>query len=73
MDLATIQPFGIYASMVAVIVSVIALSFQVRMNTRSLRSYGYSRALDRLAAVQSKLAADAALTELVFRGVRDPR
>jgi hypothetical protein len=73
MDFATIQPWGIYASMIAVVVSVIGLSFQIRINTRSLRSYSYSRALDRLAAVQAKLSADASLTELFFRGVRDNR
>lgn len=73
MDLATIQPWGVLASMIAVVVSVIGLSFQVRINTRSLRSYSYSRALDRLAAVQAKLGADPALTELFFRGVRDPK
>jgi hypothetical protein len=67
MDLATIQPFGICASVIAVVVSVIALSFQVRMNTRSLRSYGHSRALDRLAAVQSRLAADSALPKDVWQ------
>jgi uncharacterized protein (DUF1330 family) len=77
MDLATLQPWGIYASMVAVAVavavavSVIGLSFQVRINTRSLRSYSYSRALDRLAAVQSRLGSDAALSELFARGTRD--
>lgn len=73
MELARLQDWGIFVSLIAVVVSVIGLSFQVRMNTRSLRSYSYSRALDRLAAVQSKLGADASLTEVFFRGVRDPR
>jgi hypothetical protein len=73
MELARLQDWGIFVSLIAVVVSVIGLSFQMRMNTRSLRSYSYSRALDRLAAVQSKLGADASLTELFFRGVREPR
>jgi len=73
MNLATLQPRGIFVSMVAVAVSVIGLSFQIRINTKSLRSYSYSRALDRLAAVQARLSSDQVLTELFFRGVRDLR
>ena len=73
MDFATLQPFGIYASLLAVVVSVIGLTLQMRLHTKSLRSNTYARSLDRLAAVQGRLSVDAPLTDLFLRAVQDPQ
>ena len=68
-----LQSLGTYVSALAVVISVAALAFQVRSHTRSLRAQNYGKALDRLAAVQSRLGADPAATSVFNRGVRDAR
>lgn len=47
------------------------LALQVRQNTHSLRTENYSRALDRVASIQSTLSRDTELARLVARGAAD--
>jgi hypothetical protein len=72
MDSDLLKTIATYGSLVAVFVSVINLTSQIRRHTQSLRSQNYAKALDRLAATQSKLGTDAAASSLFSRGVRDP-
>jgi hypothetical protein len=60
MDSDLLKTIATYGSLAAVFVSVLNLTSQIRRHTQSLRSQNYAKALDRLAATQSKL------------GVRDP-
>jgi len=68
-----LKSLGTYVSVLAVVISIAALTFQIRAHTRSLRAQNYGKALDRLAAVQSRLGADTAAASLFNRGVRDAR
>jgi hypothetical protein len=67
-----LQALGTYVSVLAVVISVINLTTQVRRQTRSVQSQNYGRALDRLASVQSRLGTDPAAANIFNRGVRDP-
>lgn len=67
-----LQALGTYVSVLAVVISVINLTTQVRRQTKSLQSQNYGRALDRLASVQSRLGTDPAAASVFNRGVRDP-
>ena len=71
MDPDLLKTIATYGSLVAVFVSVLNLTSQIRRHTQSLRSQNYAKALDRLAATQSKLGTDAAASSLFSRGVRD--
>lgn len=55
----------------AVVVSLVYVALQVRQNTQSLRTENYSRALDRVASIQSQLSRDTELTRLFAKGVAD--
>jgi hypothetical protein len=72
MDSDLLKTIATYGSLAAVFVSVLNLTSQIRRHTQSLRSQNYAKALDRLAATQSKLGTDAAASSLFSRGVRDP-
>ena len=71
MSLETLANLGEFVSGVAVVVSLVYLAFQVRQNTRSLRTDTFGRALDRVAAVQARLGTDAALIGIFNRGALD--
>lgn len=71
MDSDLLKTVATYGSLVAVFVSVLNLTSQIRRHTQSLHSQNYAKALDRLAATQSKLGTDAAASGLFSRGVRD--
>jgi hypothetical protein len=66
------QVIGIGVSVLAVTLSLLNLAFQVRQQTRALRSQNYAHALGRLAAVQARLSSDPRLANLLARGVREP-
>ena len=68
-----LQSLGTYISVLAVVISIAALSFQIRSHTHLLRAQNYGKALDRLAAVQARLGADPAAASVFNRGVRDAR
>lgn len=71
MDPDLLTTITTYGSLIAVLVSVLSLASQIRRHTQSLRSQNYAKALDRLAATQSKLGTDAAASSIFSRGVRD--
>ena len=73
MDREILETIGTYVSVLAVVISIVALAFQVRQHTRSLGSQNYATALDRLAAVQARLGSDPAANNVFTRGVRDAR
>jgi len=66
-----LQAIGTYVAVLAVVVAIVSLGSRVRQHTHSLRSQNYARALDRLAAVQSRLSANPAASSLFSRAVRD--
>jgi hypothetical protein len=66
-----LQVIGAYGGVLAVVVSILGLASQVRQNTQALRSQNYGKALDRLAAVQSRLGADSESAGVFNRGVND--
>ena len=68
-----LQSLGTYGSVGAVVISIVGLAFQIRQHTRSLRSQNYGKALDRLAAVQSRLGTDPSAASVFNRGVSDAR
>lgn len=68
-----LQSLGTYLSVLAVVISIATLSFQIRSHTRSLRAQNYGKALDRLAAVQARLGTDPEAASVFNRGVRDAR
>jgi hypothetical protein len=73
MDKEMLETIGTYVSVLALVISIVALAFQVRQHTRSLSSQNYGTALDRLAAVQARLGSDPAANSVFNRGVRDAR
>lgn len=72
MDLDTLAKLGEFVGGMFVVVSLIYLAYQVRQNTTSLRSENYARALERMATVQSRLAADPELNRIVTVGAEEP-
>jgi hypothetical protein len=67
-----LQALGTYVGVLAVVVSIVSLTVQVRRQTRAVQSQNYGRALDRLAAVQSRLGGDPQVTSVFNRGVQNP-
>jgi hypothetical protein len=55
-DLQTLANIGEIVGAITVILSLIYLATQIRQNTQAQRSENYSRALDRLAAMQATMA-----------------
>jgi len=72
MDLRTLADLGQFLGGLGVIVSLVYLAIQVRGNTTSQRSENYARSLERMAAMQSRLASDTAFTRTYNRGLIDP-
>ena len=71
MDAPTTQLIGTSVSVAAVVLSLLGLAFQVRQQTRTLRSQNYAQALGRLAAVQARLSESAQLANVFARGAGD--
>ncbi len=67
-----LESLGTIISLLAVALTLAGLAMRTRQNTQTLRSLTYSRALDRLAAAQARLAADADMSKLFSIGLRDP-
>lgn len=72
MSLETLANTGELVSAIAVVISLVYLAYQVRQNTRALRTENYARALDRVAAIQARLSSDPALTRVFNRGAVEP-
>lgn len=72
MDLDTLANIGEFVGGVFVIVTLIYLAYQVRQNTKSLRIENYSRVLERMSTLQSRIAAEPELNRLFMVGAEDP-
>ena len=68
-DLQTLANIGEIIGAITVVLSLIFLAIQIRQNTQTQRSENYSRAVDRLAAMQSSMAQDEAFANMFSRGV----
>jgi len=71
MDMQSLANLGEVVGAVVVVLSLIYLAVQVRQNTQAQRTENYSRALDRLAAIQSMLGQDGEISLIVSNGALD--
>jgi hypothetical protein len=72
MELDTLAKLGEFVGGMFVVISLVYLAFQVRQNTRSLRSENYARALERMSTLQSRLSVDPELHHLFVVGAEEP-
>lgn len=70
-DIQTLANIGEIIGAAAVVLSLIYLAVQIRQNTQAQRSENYSRALERLAAMQSSMAIDAEFALMFSKGAAD--
>ena len=71
MDMQSLANLGELVGAIVVVLSLIYLAVQVRQNTQAQRTENYSRAQDRLAAIQSMLAQDGEISLIVSKGALD--
>lgn len=71
-ELQSLANLGEIIGAVAVVVSLIYLAVQVRQNTLAQRTDNFSRALDRLAAMQAAMSQDSEASVIFSKGVADP-
>ncbi len=71
MDFQSLANLGEMIGGVAVVISLIYLSVQVRQNTASQQTENYTRALDRISAQQARLGGSGAYAMMFSRGVKD--
>lgn len=71
-QLESLANLGEIIGAIAVVVSLIYLAVQVRQNTHAQQTENYSRALDRVAAMQSTLSQDSETSAIFSKGVADP-
>ena len=71
MSIEAWQAVGAVFGVLAVVISVLGLANGIRQNTRTLRTQNYTRALERLASIQSRLSADRSVAALLAKGLRD--
>jgi len=72
MDIDTLAKLGEFVGGLFVVVSLVYLAYQVRQNTRSLRSENYARVLDRMSTLQSRVSVDADMNRVFTVGAEDP-
>ncbi len=72
MDLQTFANIGEIVGAITVVLTLIYLAIQIRQNTQAQRSENYSRALDRLAAMQASMSQDDEFALMFSKGVVDP-
>jgi len=72
MNLESLANLGEIIGAIAVVVSLIYLAVQVRQNTRAQQAENFSRALDRVAAMQATLSRDPDISVIFSKGVSDP-
>ena len=70
-DLQTLANIGEIVGAITVVLSLIYLAIQIRQSTQAQRTENYSRALDRIAAIQSSLSQDDELSLIFSKGVLD--
>lgn len=71
MDFQSLADLGEIIGGIAVVVSLVYLSMQVRQNTTSQQTENYNSALTRFSAQQSILGKDGELAMMFSKGVRD--
>ena len=71
-QLESLANLGEIIGAIAVVVSLIYLAVQVRQNTHAQRTENFSRALDRVAAMQASLSQDSDAAIVFAKGVADP-
>lgn len=71
-NLESLANLGEIIGAIAVVVSLVYLAVQVRQNTRAQQTENFSRALDRIAAMQATLSQDPATSVIFSKGVADP-
>lgn len=72
MELDTLAKLGEFVGGMFVVISLVYLAYQVRQNTRSLRSENYARALERMSTLQSRLSVDPELHHVFMVGSEEP-
>ena len=72
MDIDQLASIGELLGGVGVILSLLYLAFQLRDQSRGLRSESYGRSLDRLARMQERLAEDDDFSQTFSKGLIDP-
>jgi hypothetical protein len=70
-DLQTLANIGEIIGAITVVLSLIYVAVQIRQSTQAQRTENYSRATDRLAALQSLLSQDDEFSTIFSRGVLD--
>ena len=70
-DLESLANLGEIIGAAAVVISLIYLAVQVRQNTQAQRTENFSRALDRVAAMQAALSRDSGTAVIFAKGVVD--
>lgn len=71
-NLESLANLGEIIGAITVVVSLIYLAVQVRQNTRAQQTENFSRALDRVAAIQATLSQDPDVSIIFSKGVSDP-
>ena len=71
MDLQDLGSIGEFLGAIAVVVSLVYLSAQIRQNTRSLRANAYKDFILSIASTREAIARDRDLAELWERGLSD--
>ena len=71
MDLDKIANIGEIVGAITVVVSLVYLAVQIRQGTEAQRTENYSRALDRISAMQSAIGRDSELATMLSKGVTD--
>ena len=72
MDLDSLANIGDFVGGVFVVISLVYLAHQVRLNTRSLKSENYARVLERMSTLQARLSVDPDLHHVFMVGAEDP-
>lgn len=71
-NLESLANLGEIIGAITVVVSLIYLAVQVRQNTQAQQTENFSRALDRVAAIQATLSQDPETSVIFSKGVTDP-
>ena len=72
MDIDRLASIGELLGGIGVILSLLYLAFQLRDQSRGLRSESYGRSLDRLARMQERLAEDDDFSKIFNKSLADP-
>lgn len=71
-NLESLANLGEIIGAIAVVVSLLYVAIQVRQNTQAQQTENFSRALDRVAAMQATLSQDPETSVIFSKGVLDP-